>query len=101
MCELVQEALRIPAVTGMFEENAGADLYREKIYIIRTPEKITKMEESLMKMGELAVALKEDERSSGRMGHYIRGVSKEPDRRGNGCRKSHSDAPQTARRAIL
>jgi len=61
VCELVQEELGIPAVTGMFEENAGADVYRAKLYIIQTPETITetKMDEILKGMGDLAVSLKE------------------------------------------
>jgi len=59
ICDLVQEQLKIPAVTGMFEENAGVDVYREKVYIIQTPEAVSKMDDILRKMGELAVSLRE------------------------------------------
>ena len=59
VCQLVQEELGIPAITGMFEENAGVDVYRAKIYIIQTPEKIADMDEILKRMGDLAVSLKE------------------------------------------
>lgn len=59
ICELIQDELGIPTVTGMFEENAGVDVYGSKIYIIQTPEKVGKMEEILKKMGEMAISLKE------------------------------------------
>ena len=78
ICELVQEELEIPAVTAMFEENAGVDLFRTKIFIIQTPEKLTKMEETLRKMGELAVLLKEGREvpPAKLMGYMPRGLRK-------------------------
>ena len=34
LCAAVQAELNIPAITGMNEENPGADLYRDALYII-------------------------------------------------------------------
>ena len=31
ICKVVQDKLRIPAITGMFEENPGVDLYKRNI----------------------------------------------------------------------
>ena len=78
ICELVQEELGVPAVTAMFEENVGAEVSRTKIYIIRTPDRTSKMDEILMKMGGLAVTLKEGrEIPPSRIAHYLpRGIRK-------------------------
>lgn len=32
----VQEELGIPAVTGMYVENPGADMFKDKVYIVST-----------------------------------------------------------------
>lgn len=36
VCKAVQETLRIPAITGMFPENPGAELYRKEITCVST-----------------------------------------------------------------
>ena len=32
----VQNELNIPALTGMYVENPGADMYKEKVYMVAT-----------------------------------------------------------------
>jgi len=57
ICEAVQEKLGIPAVTGMYEENPGADMYKEKMYIIATKNSAAGMRDAAPKMAKLALKL--------------------------------------------
>lgn len=57
VCHAVQNQLRIPAVTGMYEENPGLDLYRKDVYIIRTVDSVRGMAEAISKMVSLAQRL--------------------------------------------
>jgi glycine reductase complex component B subunit gamma len=50
LCAAVQAELDIPTITGMSEENPGADLYREALYIIDSGSNPAKMREVLGKM---------------------------------------------------
>jgi glycine reductase complex component B subunit gamma len=50
LCAAVQAELDIPAITGMSEENPGADLYREALDIIDSGSNPAKMREVLGKM---------------------------------------------------
>jgi betaine reductase len=57
VCKAVQEKLGIPAVTGMYEENPGVDLYRRDLYIIKTGDSVKRMHDSVSKMVNLAYNL--------------------------------------------
>ncbi|MBN1321493.1 MAG: glycine/betaine/sarcosine/D-proline family reductase selenoprotein B [Thermoleophilia bacterium] len=57
MCAAVQRELGIPAVTGMFEENPGVDLYRKSAYIFRTQGSAAGMAKALPGMVELGLKL--------------------------------------------
>jgi glycine reductase complex component B subunit gamma len=57
LCTEVQTKFAIPVVTGMARENPGADLYREKLYIIDSGDNAAKMRECLEKMGRLLIKL--------------------------------------------
>jgi betaine reductase len=50
----VQEKLGIPAFTGLFPENPGADIYRKKVYIVKTGDNAGQMKEAVTKMVKLA-----------------------------------------------
>jgi glycine reductase len=50
----VQSELKIPAITGMAEENPGTDLYREFLYIVDSGENAARMREVLTTMARLA-----------------------------------------------
>jgi glycine reductase complex component B subunit gamma len=49
----VQSKLGIPVITGMSEENPGADLYREALYIVDSGTSPAKMRDVLVKMAIL------------------------------------------------
>ncbi len=57
ICEAVQKKLHIPAVTGMYEENPGIDLFHKEVYIIRTGNTVRTMNEAITKMVNLALKL--------------------------------------------
>ena len=53
----VQEELGIPALTGMYEENPGADLFKNKVYIVPTKNSAAGMRDAVKKMVPLALKL--------------------------------------------
>ncbi|KPK95145.1 MAG: hypothetical protein AMJ94_00355 [Deltaproteobacteria bacterium SM23_61] len=64
ICRKVQERLAIPAITGMFVENPGVELYRRDVYICRTGKSAAKMAEDLTKMVNLAFHILSPERGT-------------------------------------
>lgn len=62
VCKAVQERLSIPAVTGMYEENPGVDLYKKGVYIIKTPSSAIGTGEVASRMARLALKLAGKER---------------------------------------
>lgn len=57
ICAAVQERLGITAVAGMHAENAGADIYRTKVYIASTGNTAAGMNEAIRAMVRLALKL--------------------------------------------
>lgn len=51
----VQEELGIPAVTGMYIENPGADMFKTKVYIVSTKNSAAGMRDAVKKLAPLAV----------------------------------------------
>jgi betaine reductase len=63
MCKAVGEKLGIPAITGMYEENPGIDLYRKYAFICKTGNSALNMAESISKMTGLAFRLLSKEKA--------------------------------------
>ena len=57
VCKVVQGQLSIPAVTGMFEENPGVDLYKKEVYILSTKDTAIGMAKATEVMVNLAYKL--------------------------------------------
>jgi len=57
VCQAVQNKLGIPAVTGMYQENPGLDLYRQDVYIVRTADSVRGMPDAITKMANIACRL--------------------------------------------
>ena len=57
VCGLVADALNIPAVTGMFRENPGVDLYRRSITIVETAATALGMREAAERMARIGLKL--------------------------------------------
>jgi len=75
VCKAVQSQLGIPAVTGMFVENPGVDLYRKDVYIIETENSARRMSEVIPKMVNIACKLvaKEKIGKPSSEGYFARG----------------------------
>lgn len=76
VCAAVQERLNIPAVTGMYEENPGADLYKKDVYIVKTGNSAAQMRKALPELGRLAAKLARGEAvgSPAGEGYLARGI---------------------------
>ena len=61
VCAAVTNALNIPAITGMFEENPGADIYRKSIYVVKTGDSAAKMRAAIPAISSLALKLARNE----------------------------------------
>ena len=61
LCRYVQAELGIPAVTAMFEENPGVDLFHEDVLILRTAQSAAAMREVLERMLGMARKLRAGE----------------------------------------
>ena len=74
----VQEKLGIPAVTGMYEENPGADMFKKDVYIIQTANSAVGMRDAIPKIVALGLKLVNGEEiGSPEEEHYhARGIRK-------------------------
>ena len=61
ICQLVGQALQVPAVTGMYPENPGADLYHADVLILRTGDSAVTMRSVLGSMLALARKVRDGE----------------------------------------
>jgi glycine reductase len=57
VCAAAAEKFAIPVITGMYEENPGADLYRKQAYIVRTGDSAAKMRTAIPAMSKLALKI--------------------------------------------
>lgn len=76
VCDMVQEELGIPAVTGMYVENPGADMFKNKVYTVPTKNSAAGMRDAVKKMAPLAVKLGKGEKigSSAEEGYMPNGI---------------------------
>lgn len=76
--EAVQNELGIPAVTGMYIENPGADMYKKDVYIVSTKNSAAGMRDAMSKLIPLAKKLvnKEEIGSPEEEGYIARGIRK-------------------------
>ena len=90
VCEAAQEQLGIPAVTAMFPENPGVDLYKKSIYIIEAKSSTIGMREAAEKMAALALKLVKGESpgSPGAEGYIPKGVRRNYFARKTGAKRA-------------
>ena len=53
ICKAVEERLAVPVLTGMYEENPGADMFRKDIITVRTGNSAATLRKSLPKIANL------------------------------------------------
>ena len=61
LCKAVNEKMGIPAVTAMYEENPGTDLYQKDVFIVKTDESVKGMNDAVSKMVNIGLRLASDE----------------------------------------
>ncbi len=61
-CAAVEERLGIPTLTGLYVENPGVDMFRDKIYIVSTKNSAAGMRGAVKVMAPLALKLARHER---------------------------------------
>ena len=76
--EAVQNELGIPALTGMYIENPGADMFKKSVYIVETKNSAAGMRAAVKKMVPLALKLVKGEEigSPEEEGYLERGIRK-------------------------
>jgi len=57
ICDAVRRELGVPVLTGMYAENPGAEMYRDKLYIISTTNSASGMRAAVPVMATLALKL--------------------------------------------
>ena len=74
--KLIQDKLHIPAVTAMYIENPGVDMYRKDIYIVEATDSAAGMRKVLPKLAKLAAKLAKGEEilSPAEDGYIAKGV---------------------------
>jgi len=78
VAEAVQNELGIPAITGMYIENPGADMYKKAVYVVETKNSAVGMRDAVAKMIPLAFKLVKGEEigSPQEEGYLERGIRK-------------------------
>ena len=61
VAKAVSEELKIPVVSGMYEENPGVDMYKRFAYIVKTGNSAADMRKAIPAIAKLVVALKNGE----------------------------------------
>ena len=74
--KLIQDKLHIPAVTAMYIENPGVDMYRKDVYIVEATDSAAGMRKVLPKLAKLAAKLAKGEEilSPAEDGYIAKGV---------------------------
>jgi len=77
LCAAVQAQLKVPAVTGMHEENPGVDLYRRQVYIVQTGSEATRMLDEVRRIVALGLKLAQRQAlgSPAAEGYFARGIT--------------------------
>jgi len=87
----VQDELGIPSLTGMYIENPGADMFKQKVYMVPTRNSAVGMRDAVKVMAPLALKLSKKEPI---------GASKEEGYMPNGVRKNFFDSERGSKRAV-
>ena len=91
VCDMVQEELGIPAVTGMYVENPGADMFKNKVYTVPTKNSAAGMRDAVKKLAPLALKLAKGEKI---------GASCEDNNMPNGIRVNLFEEKRGSKRAV-
>ena len=88
---MIKEELGIPVVTGMYVENPGADMFKDKVYIVPTKNSAAGMRDAIGKLAPLAMKLAKGEKI---------GASCEDNYMPNGIRVNLFEEKRGSKRAV-
>ena len=90
VAKMVQDELKVPAVTGMYVENPGADMFKKDVYIVSTKDSAAGMRTALPTIAKLASKLlkKEEIGSPEAEGYIPRGIRVPLFREKNGAERA-------------
>jgi len=91
ICDAVKNELGIPVLTGMYQENPGADMFKNNLYIVATRDSAAGMRQAVPVMAKLALKLGKNEPI---------GASAEEGYMPNGIRKNFFEKERGAKRAV-
>ena len=91
VCDMIKEELGIPVVTGMYVENPGADMFKDKVYIVPTKNSAAGMRDAIGKLAPLAMKLAKGEKI---------GASCEDNYMPNGIRVNLFEEKRGSKRAV-
>ena len=91
IAKAVQDNLNIPVLTGMYEENPGADMFKKDVYIVATKNSAAGMRDAIKKMAPLALKLAR---------HETIGASCEEGYMPNGVRVNLFEKERGSKRAV-
>ena len=91
VCDKDQEEIGIPAVTGMYVENPGADMFKNKVYTVPTKNSAAGMRDAVKKLAPLALKLAKGEKI---------GASCEDNYMPNGIRVNLFEEKRGSKRAV-
>ena len=91
IAKAVQDNLNIPVLTGMYEENPGADMFKKDVYIVATKNSAAGMRDAIKKMAPLALKLAR---------HEAIGASCEEGYMPNGVRVNLFEKERGSKRAV-
>lgn len=79
ICKYVRETYHVPAITCMYEENPGVDMYKKDMYILKGGDSARALRKDAAKMTELANKIIQGEALQGAEaeGYFGRGVLKQ------------------------
>ncbi len=74
----IEESLNIPAVTAMYEENPGVDMFRKDVYIVQTGNSAAAMRKAVPALAKLALKVAKGEAigTPAEDGYHARGLRK-------------------------
>lgn len=90
ICKEVQDKLNIPAISGMYIENPGADMFKKDIYILSTANAATGMRQAVPAIAKLALKIvkKEAIGTPTEEGYIPRGIRKNIFREARGSKRA-------------
>ena len=91
ICDAVKNQLNIPVATGMYRENPGADMFRDKVYIVATKNSAADMRKAAPTLAKLSLKLASGEEI---------GASAEEGYLPNGVRVNFFDKERGSKRAV-